>query len=84
MAYADRDAAWKTFLAAHRTNSSAQTTNNATLVSVMATVSANSITAQNITDINAAIAACSAATTAFQTAMNTAAPALVRPDNVQP
>lgn len=54
MAYADRIAAWQTLLAANRTN-------NAVLTTTMATVAANSITAQNITDINAAIAAISAA-----------------------
>jgi hypothetical protein len=52
--YDDRIAAWRTWLAVHRTN-------NATLTTTMASVSANSITAQNITDINAAIAAISAA-----------------------
>lgn len=56
MAYADRLAAWQTFLAAHRTN-------NATLTTTMAGVSTNSISAQNITDINAAIAAIAAAVT---------------------
>jgi len=54
MAYADRLAAWNTLITALRTN-------NATLVTTMATVSLNTISAQNITDINAAIAAISAA-----------------------
>ncbi len=67
MAYADRIAAWQTLLAAHRTN-------NATLTTTMATVSANSITAQNITDINAAIAAIAAA-------VSTANGLLTKPDS---
>ena len=67
MAYADRIAAWQTLLAAHRTN-------NATLTATMATVSANSITAQNITDINAAIAAIAAA-------VSVAGGLLTRPDS---
>jgi hypothetical protein len=55
--YDERIAAWRTLAAAHRTN-------NATLVATMLTVGANSITAQNITDINAAIAAISTAVAA--------------------
>jgi len=55
--YDERIAAWRTLAAAHRTN-------NAILTATMATVSANSITAQNITDINAAIAAIAAAVVA--------------------
>jgi hypothetical protein len=68
MAYADRIAAWQTLLAAHRTN-------NTVLTTTMATVAANSITAQNITDINAAIAAIAAAVLA-------ANGPLARPDSV--
>lgn len=48
--YDERIAAWRVWLAAHRAQ-------NAILTATMATVSANTITAQNITDINAAIAA---------------------------
>ena len=55
--YDERITAWRTLAAAHRTN-------NSTLTTTMATVGANSITAQNITDINAAIAAIAAAVTA--------------------
>ena len=67
MAYDDRLVAWRTFLAAYRTN-------NTTLTVTMATVSTDSITAQNITDINAAIAARTAA-------LLVATPAFVKPDN---
>ena len=62
----DRVSAWRTLLAAHRTN-------NSTLTATMATVSANSITAQNITDINAAI-------TAIASAVSAANAAMVKPD----
>lgn len=64
--YGERIDALRTFTAAHKTNS-------ASLVAIMATVAANSITAQNITDINAAIVAIAAAVTA-------AGSALTRPD----
>jgi hypothetical protein len=67
MAYADRIAAWQALLASHRTN-------NATLTTTMATVSANTISAQNITDINAAIAA-------IAVAVSTAGALLTRPDS---
>lgn len=67
MSYADRISGWQTLLAAHRTNSS-------TLTTTMATVSANTITAQNITDINAAIAAIAAAILVANTV-------LTRPDS---
>ena len=60
--YDERIAAWRTLLAAHRTN-------NATLVATMATVSTNTISAQNITDINAAIAAIAAAVLAANAAL---------------
>lgn len=66
MAYTDRISAWRTLLDAHRTN-------NATLTTTMATVSTNTISAQNITDINAAIAAVAAA-------VLTANALLTRPD----
>ena len=80
MAYADRIAAWQTFLAAHRTQNALLVSNNTTLTTTMAGVSTNSITAQNITDINAAIAATSTAYTAIATALAAAAAAFTRPD----
>ncbi len=52
--YDDRVAAWATMRDAIRAQ-------NAIIAAVMATVSANSITAQNITDINAAVVASNAA-----------------------
>ena len=55
--YDERLTAWRTLLAAHKAQS-------AILTTTMATVSANSISAQNITDINAAIVAIAAAVTA--------------------
>lgn len=55
--YDERISAWRTLSAAHRTQ-------NAILVATMATVAANTITAQNITDINAAIVAIAAAVAA--------------------
>lgn len=64
--YDERIAAWRTMSTAHRTQ-------NASLVAIMATVALNTITAQNITDINAAIAAIAAAVAA-------ANPALTKPD----
>jgi len=67
MAYVDRIAEWQAFLATHRTN-------NATLTTTMAGVSLNTISAQNITDINAAIAAIAAAVV-------TANALLTRPDS---
>lgn len=60
--YDERISAWRTLLAAHRTNS-------AVLITTMATVSANTISAQNITDINAAIVAIAAAVTAANAAI---------------
>lgn len=81
MAYADRIAAWQTLLASHRTQNAALVSNAATLTSVMAGVSANSITAQNITDINAAIVAVLAAATAYAAAVTAAGASLTRPDS---
>ena len=52
--YDERLTAWRTLRDAIKTQ-------NAIAVAVMATVTANSITAQNITDINAALVASSAA-----------------------
>ena len=54
MAYGDRVAAWQTLLAANRAQL-------AILTTTMAAVSLNTISAQNITDINAAIVALAAA-----------------------
>jgi hypothetical protein len=65
---------------AHRTQNAALVSNAATLTSVMAGVSANSITAQNITDINAAIVAVSAAATAYATAFTAGGAGVTRPD----
>jgi len=64
MAYADRQAAWQTLLAARR----AQQAAIALGVTAMAGVSVNTISAQNITDINAALTAASTVTTAIETA----------------
>ena len=80
MAYSDRIAAWQTFQVAHRAQNAALTTQIATLTSVMAGVAVNTISAQNITDINAAITAASTATTTLATAVTTAAPSFVKPD----
>jgi hypothetical protein len=66
MAYGERVAAWQALLAANRAQSLILTT-------TMATVSLNTISAQNITDINAAIAAIAAA-------IVTANALLTRPD----
>lgn len=62
--YQARIAGWQVFLTALRSN-------NTTLVSTMAGVSLNTISAQNITDINAAIAAISAATAVANASLTT-------------
>lgn len=64
--YDERITAWRTLLAAHKAQ-------NAILVATMATVSLNTISAQNITDINAAIVAIAAAVAASNSG-------LTRPD----
>lgn len=63
MAYGDRVATWQVLLAAHRAQ-------NLILTTTMTTVAANIITAQQIIDINAAIAAIAAAVSVAGAALN--------------
>jgi hypothetical protein len=62
--YADRIAAWQTLGTARRSNSAAI----ALGVTAMAGVAVNTITAQNITDINAALTAATTVSTAIDSA----------------
>ena len=64
MAYNDRLAAWQTLLAARRANQAATTLG----ITDMLTVAANTITSQQITDLNAALAAANVVNVAIDTA----------------
>lgn len=64
MAYADRIAAWQTLIGVRRAQQAAITLG----VTDMASVALNTITAQQITDINAALTAANAVTAAIDTA----------------
>jgi hypothetical protein len=81
MAYADRVAAWQTLLAAQRTQKIAASAASASFTTVMSGVAVNTISAQNITDLNTAQTNWNAATAAYDAAIAAAGASMTRPDS---